>query len=91
MLQEIWLFSPGNSFRPKSLQSPNPYLVFRSVIKEGMTRGEIPKEDPDVAASMVMGVILQVIDTAILARRIRPPIKKLSGTIIAACLRVLNI
>ncbi len=32
-----------------------------------------------------------VIDTAILARRIRPPIKKLSGTIIAACLRVLNI
>lgn len=70
---------------------PNPYFVFRSVIKEGMTRGEIPKEDPDVAASMVIGVILQVIDTAILARRIRPPIKKLSGTIIAACLRVLNI
>lgn len=69
---------------------PNPYLVFRMVIKEGMSRGEIPKEDPDVAASMVMGVILQVIDTAFLVRRLRPRIRRLADTIIAACLRVLQ-
>jgi hypothetical protein len=70
---------------------PNPYLVFRSVIREGMRRGEIPKEDPDVAASMVMGVILQVIDSAILGRRIRTGISRLADTIVAACLRVLNV
>lgn len=70
---------------------PNPYLVFRSVIREGMRRGEIPAEDPDVAASMVMGVILQVIDSAILGGRIRTAIRRLADTIVAACLRVLKV
>jgi len=70
---------------------PNPYIVFRSVIKAGMRRGEIPKKDPDVAASMVMGVVLQVIDSAILGGRIRAKIKNLSRPIAAACLRVLEV
>ena len=43
-------------------RNPNPYLVFRGVIRAGMRRGEIPMQDPDVATSMVLGVILQVID-----------------------------
>ncbi|MFQ5786029.1 MAG: TetR/AcrR family transcriptional regulator [Alphaproteobacteria bacterium] len=70
---------------------PNPYFVFRTVIKEGMVHGEIPREDPDVAASMVMGVILQVIDSSLLGQRIRPGIHRLADTIIAACLRVLKV
>ncbi len=69
---------------------PTPYLVFRRVIREGMVRGDIPKQDPDVAASMVLGIILQVIDTRILGRRIRQKISGLADTITAACLRVLN-
>lgn len=69
---------------------PNPYLVFRRVIRDGMARGDIPKQDPDVAASMVLGIILQVIDTRILGRRIRQRISDLADTITAACLRVLS-
>ena len=68
---------------------PNPYLVFRAVIREGMARGEIPRQDVDVATSMVMGIILQVIDTRILGRRIRQDMKSLADTLVEACLRVL--
>ena len=70
---------------------PNPYLVFRAVIREGMVRGEIPKGDADVAASMVMGVILQVIDSRILGGRIKQRIGTLADTIIDACFRVLGL
>ncbi len=67
----------------------NPYLVFRSVISSGMRRGEIPKQDPDVAASMVMGIILQVIDSKLLGERIKQPISTLTETIVRACGHVL--
>lgn len=39
---------------------PNPVDVLHDVIAEGMERGEIPKADPGVASSMVLGIILQV-------------------------------
>ncbi len=68
---------------------PNPYLVFRSVIRSGMRNGEIAKRDPDVATSMVMGVILQVIDSRILGGRIKQKMAGLTDTIVGACDRVL--
>ena len=76
--------------RKVTSRMPNPYIVFRSVIREGMARGEIPNEDPDVATSMVMGVILQVIDSAILGQRIRSSLQRIADKIVAACLRVLK-
>lgn len=69
----------------------NPYLVFRSVIRAGMARGEIPEQNPDVAASMVMGVILQVIDSRLMAGRIKGRISDQAETITRACWRVLDI
>ncbi len=69
---------------------PNPYLVFRRVIRDGVRRGDIPRQDPDVAASMTLGVILQVVDSRILGGRIKQPIADLSDTIVGACLRVLR-
>lgn len=69
---------------------PNPYLVFRRVIREGVRRKEIPAQDPDVAASMTMGVILQVVDSRLLGGRIKQGIPALADTIVAACLRVLQ-
>lgn len=72
-------------------RQPNPYLVFRSVIREGMARGEIPKQDLDVATSMVMGLILQVIDARLLGRRISQDIGSLADTLIDAAYRVLRI
>ncbi len=70
---------------------PNPYLVFRSVIREGMARGEIPRGDADVATSMIMGIVLQVIDSRILGRRIPQGIETLADRLIDATKRVLYI
>ena len=72
-------------------RQPNPYLVFRSVIRGGMKHGEIPKQDLDVATSMVMGLILQVIDARILGRRIPQDVESLADILIQASYRVLNI
>ena len=69
---------------------PNPYLVFRRVVSQGMRSGEIPRQDPDVAASMVMGVVLQVIDSRILGGRIKHSIASLADTIADGCWRVLG-
>lgn len=68
---------------------PNPYLVFRRVIRDGMRRGEVPPQDPDVVASMVMGIILQVIDSQILGGRIKQPVSTHTDTIVRACIHVL--
>ena len=69
---------------------PSPYLELRFVINEGMRRGEIPRRDPDVVASMVMGVVLQIVDSRILGQRIKQSIASLADTIVAACLRVVD-
>ena len=41
-------------------EMPNPVEVVREVLAGGMDRGEIPAGDPDVAAAMVLGIVLQV-------------------------------
>jgi len=68
----------------------NPYLVFRRVIRAGMNSGEIPRMDADVATSMVMGIILQVIDTGLLSGRIKQKLSDLEDTLVGACMRVLS-
>jgi AcrR family transcriptional regulator len=69
---------------------PNAYFVFRRVIRDGIRKGAIPGQDPDVATSMTMGVILQVIDSRLLGGRIKQRISDLADTIVEACLRVLG-
>ena len=44
----------------------NPYVAFRTVIAQEMRQHKISNRDVDVAASMVTGAIIQVIDTRIL-------------------------
>jgi hypothetical protein len=67
----------------------NPYLVFRSVIANAIAHEEIPKQNPDLAASMVTGVIIQVIDTKILGR-IDGRLSRLSDPTAEACARLLG-
>ena len=69
---------------------PNPYLVFRRVIRLGMNKGEIPKQDADVAASMVLGVVLQVIDSRLLASRIQRSISGFADQIARGAWQVLQ-
>ena len=68
---------------------PNPHLVFRMVIIDAMARGDIPRQDPDLAAAMVMGTIVQVIDTKILGR-IKPKLTNCVETVAGACERILR-
>lgn len=79
-----------NHMQKLTPRMPNPYLVFRRVIRQGMIHGDIPRQDTDVATSMVMGIVLQVIDTKILGRRIDRKVSDLADQIGSACLRVLN-
>ena len=46
----------------------NPYLSFRTVIAEAMRRGEIPRRSPELAAALVTGAVIQIIDTRMLDR-----------------------
>lgn len=68
----------------------NPYLVFRHVIREGMNKGDIPRQDADVATSMVLGIVLQIVDTRLLGSLIKQRISGLADQLAAACLRVLS-
>jgi len=68
---------------------PNPHLVFRAVIVDAMGRGEIPQQDADLATALVMGAIIQVIDTKIL-KRIKTRLSSLVEPVAAACFRLLG-
>jgi AcrR family transcriptional regulator len=46
----------------------NPYAIFRLVIGEAMRRGEIPQGDLDLKTALIVGAIIQTIDSRILAR-----------------------
>jgi AcrR family transcriptional regulator len=69
---------------------PNPHLVFKMVIVEAMARREIPRQNPDLAAAMVMGAIVQVIDTKILGR-IKPNLSVCVEPVAGACARILGL
>lgn len=69
---------------------PNPYLVIRSVIREGMSRGEIPKKELDLVTSMVLGVVLQPIDTRLIGRRISQKVSSLAEVMTSAAHGILE-
>jgi AcrR family transcriptional regulator len=68
---------------------PNPHLVFRMVVVEAMARREIPRQDPDLAAAMVMGTAVHAIDMKILGR-IRPNLATCVDTVAGGCVRLLG-
>lgn len=68
---------------------PNPMTVLRDVIAEGMAEGEMPKGNPEVAAAMVSGLVLQLAVFRILGR-IEEPLSRLADQVAAAAWRVLK-
>lgn len=62
--------------------------VLQKVIARGMARGEVPEMEVELAAAMVLGVVLEV---AVFKAydRITQDLSQLSETLIAACWRVL--
>lgn len=67
----------------------NPYIAFRAVIAAAIRRGEIPRQNADLAASLVVGAIIQVIDTKILGV-IKGDLSSAAEATAAACARLLE-
>lgn len=67
----------------------NPYLAFRTVIAQEMRQGGIPHQDADVATSLVIGAIIQVIDTRILGN-IKGPLTEHTDQVTNACVAILQ-
>jgi len=65
----------------------NPVEVVREVLAGGMDRGEIPAGDPDVAAAMVLGIVLQVAVFKIY-QRLTQNLTSLAEVLVAATWRV---
>ncbi|HJS33273.1 MAG TPA: TetR/AcrR family transcriptional regulator [Alphaproteobacteria bacterium] len=81
-------FSRHENIRRVTASLPNPHLVVRLAIVDGMARGEIPRQNAEVATAMVMGILIQIIDTKALGR-IKPDLTKLADSVAEACFRAL--
>jgi AcrR family transcriptional regulator len=68
-------------------EMPNPVEVVREVLAGGMDRGEIPPGDPNVAAAMVLGIVLEVAVFKIY-QRLTQSLTTLEEALAAACWRV---
>ena len=82
-------FSRHDNLWRVSANLPNPYLAFRKVIVDAAQRGEIPRQDADIATSMVIGAATQVIDTKILGR-IEGKLHSRAGHVARACVGLLR-
>ena len=68
---------------------PRPGFLLRDLIAEAMERGEVPKGDPEVAGSMVIGLVLEVAISRIYGD-ITQSLSSLAETLSAASWRVLK-
>ena len=69
-------------------EMPNPVEVLREVLTAGMARGEISAGDPNVAAAMVLGIVLQIAVFKIY-QRLAQSLTSLAEVMLDACWRVL--
>jgi AcrR family transcriptional regulator len=67
----------------------NPYTVFRLVIADAARRGEIPSGDLEVKTSLIVGAIVQAVDSAIL-NRIKGPLSDSAAVTADCCVRMLG-
>jgi AcrR family transcriptional regulator len=69
---------------------PNPCRVFRHVIRDGIESGKFRRQNPDVATSMVMGIIFQLTDANLLGRPVAENLRALADGIVGAAERILE-
>jgi hypothetical protein len=70
-------------------EMPNPVEVVREVLAAGMERGEIPAGDPNLAAALVLGIVLQVAIFRIY-QRLTQSLTSLAEFLVEACWRALT-
>src|SRR6266700_3630532 len=67
----------------------NPYMMFRIVIAEAMRRGEIPHGDLELKSALVVGAVIQAIDSRILTR-LKGALANSAGPAADLCVRMLG-
>ncbi len=67
----------------------NPYMMFRMVIAEAMRRGEIPHGDLELKSALVVGAVIQAIDSRILTR-LKGALANAAGPAADLCVRMLG-
>ena len=67
----------------------NPYTVFRMVIADAIRRGEIPPGDLELKTSLIVGAIVQPVDSKILFR-LEGPLSKSAPLTADCCTRLLG-
>ena len=67
----------------------NPYMMFRLVIAEAMRSGEIPQGELDLKTALIVGGIIQTIDSRILAR-LKGPLANSAPAAAELCVRMLG-
>lgn len=68
----------------------NPYLVIRTVIEGEVRRKNIPPQELDVAAALVTGAIMQMIDTHIFGP-LKGPLAPHANAVADACVAILEV
>ena len=66
-----------------------PVKVIKAVVEAAIARGEIPRQDAEVATAMVMGMVLQVAVAKVYGRIARP-LGEIADDLAAACWRALG-
>lgn len=69
---------------------PNPVDVVRGVLADAIERGELPKQDPDMATAMLFGVVTQTAVFSVYGR-ITAPLAVLADRLAAAAWAALTI
>jgi AcrR family transcriptional regulator len=67
----------------------NPYTIFRMVIAEAMRGGEIPQGDLDLKTALIVGAIIQTIDSRILVR-LKGALADSAATAAQLCVKLLS-
>ncbi len=68
---------------------PSPVELVVELLRRAMARGELPKQNPQLAAALVLGIVLQPAVFAVYGR-LRPPLAALTEDVTGACLRALQ-
>jgi AcrR family transcriptional regulator len=67
----------------------NPYTMFRMVIADAMRKGEIPRGDLELKTALIVGAVIQAIDSRILVR-LKGPLANSAAAAAEFCVRALG-
>ena len=84
------LLSQHRHLRQRPASAPGPVNVLRDAVKAAMARGEIPRGDSELAAAMVLGVVLQAA-VSVVYGRLPGPLSAYRDRLSAAAQRLLQV